>query len=390
MTYAAFSSQDLASLQDVGLCHDTLPFDLVPSSPKPIPQAVLCAAALTLSASVGLMLLYGSPFSPSPVAPPSRAELLATAAPSVARTTPPAAMAPLRPHASLFDPTPTASAPVSFARSAPLKPGADPAQLHLADAVNPAPIVAPEPQVAVLQDTDLDTVEAPAGASTETAILPPLPVVPGLSGEIPLPAPRPAFRPPSARVPAARLAEQIPASAEPSEQPSFFEKVFGGLKPSGTALAYATPEDGGGLGGAIGGAIGGSLASRMAPDRLTAVYDIAAHTVTLPDGTRMEAHSGLGLSRDDPRSVTERMRGATPPNLYELTPREAIFHGVRALRLTPTGGTTFGRAGLLAHTYMLGPHGDSNGCVVFKNYKAFLDAYESGRVRRLAVVARAG
>ena len=48
----------------------------------------------------------------------------------------------------------------------------------------------------------------------------------------------------------------------------------------------------------------------------------------------------------------------------------------------------YGRTGLLAHTYMLGPNGDSNGCVSFKNYAAFLHAYKSGRIKRLVVVAK--
>jgi hypothetical protein len=123
-------------------------------------------------------------------------------------------------------------------------------------------------------------------------------------------------------------------------------------------------------------------------DSSTAIYDIAAHTVYLPDGLQLEAHSGLGARLDDPRFVHEHMRGATPPNVYELIPREKPFHGVRALRLIPVGNSNiFGRKGLLAHTYMLGPKGDSNGCVVFKNYSAFLQAFESGRVRRLLVVA---
>ena len=51
-------------------------------------------------------------------------------------------------------------------------------------------------------------------------------------------------------------------------------------------------------------------------------------------------------------------------------------------------GDVFGRVGLLAHTYMLGPKGESNGCVSFKNYDAFLTAYQNGQVKRLAVVAR--
>ncbi len=124
-------------------------------------------------------------------------------------------------------------------------------------------------------------------------------------------------------------------------------------------------------------------------DRLTAVYDIAAHTVYLPDGTRLEAHSGLGDRLDDPRFVSERNRGPTPPGVYELTLRESLFHGVQALRLTPLGDEdVFGRSGLLAHPYMLGPSGDSNGCVSFKNYDTFLRAYQNGQVKRMAVVAQ--
>ena len=123
-------------------------------------------------------------------------------------------------------------------------------------------------------------------------------------------------------------------------------------------------------------------------DQSTAIYDISAHMVYLPDGTRLEAHSGLGDRIDDPRFVDERDRGATPPGVYQLTLRESLFHGVQALRLNPIGaGFTFNRVGLLAHPYMLGPNGDSNGCVSFKNYDNFLHAFQSGTVRRLAVVA---
>ena len=125
-------------------------------------------------------------------------------------------------------------------------------------------------------------------------------------------------------------------------------------------------------------------------DRQTAVYDIAAKTVYLPDGTRLEAHSGLGSRMDDPKSSHVRMQGVTPPHIYELKPREALFHGVPALRLTPIGGEEkiYGRDGLLAHTYMLGPNGQSNGCVSFKDYYAFLDAYKNKGIRRLAVLAK--
>ena len=86
------------------------------------------------------------------------------------------------------------------------------------------------------------------------------------------------------------------------------------------------------------------------------------------------------------------MVGVTPPHVYELTPREALFHGVAALRLTPVGGEDkiFGRSGLFAHTYMLGPNGDSNGCVSFRDYYAFLHAYSNRGIKRLAVVAPGG
>jgi hypothetical protein len=108
----------------------------------------------------------------------------------------------------------------------------------------------------------------------------------------------------------------------------------------------------------------------------------------MPDGTQLEAHSGLGSLLDDPSHVDEKMHGATPPNVYDLELREELFHGVRALRLIPQDERkVFGRAGLLAHTFMLGPNGDSNGCVSIRNYDTFLQAYLDHKIKRLAVVA---
>jgi hypothetical protein len=137
-----------------------------------------------------------------------------------------------------------------------------------------------------------------------------------------------------------------------------------------------------------------SLASPPSPspgqfDHFTAIYDLSAHTVYMPDGSKLEAHSGLGDKIDKPQFVDERNEGSTPPHLYNLSLREELFHGVQALRLTPVGGAAsiFGRDGILAHSYMLGPNGDSNGCVSFKNYDAFLQAYQSGQVKHIAVVA---
>lgn len=125
----------------------------------------------------------------------------------------------------------------------------------------------------------------------------------------------------------------------------------------------------------------------LAADNLTAVYDISAHVVYMPNGSRLEAHSGLGSRMDDPYHVSERNVGATPPNIYDLKPREQLFHGVPALRMIPVGeNDTLGRSGLLVHSYMLGPNGDSNGCVSIRDYDKFLSAYNAGAIKRLVVV----
>lgn len=173
-----------------------------------------------------------------------------------------------------------------------------------------------------------------------------------------------------------------------TDKQAMVEKLWGKPQARPPLLAFASADASvtGSLGPTQNPALGGS-----APyDRSTAVYDISARKVYLPDGTQLEAHSGLGDKLDDPRSARIRMRGVTPPHIYELKPREALFHGVPALRLTPIGGeeAIYGRSGLLAHTYMLGPNGDSNGCVSFKDYNAFLNAYRNQGIKRLAVVAK--
>lgn len=133
----------------------------------------------------------------------------------------------------------------------------------------------------------------------------------------------------------------------------------------------------------------GQARDALPDDGRTAIYDISARTVYLPSGRRLEAHSGLGAYMDNPRHVHLRMRGSTPPNVYKLTMRERLFHGVRAIRLNPVDqGRMHGRAGILAHTYMLGPSGQSNGCVSFRNYPEFLNAYLKGEVTRMVVVDR--
>ena len=190
----------------------------------------------------------------------------------------------------------------------------------------------------------------------------------------------------------AQRAKAAVMSLASNERQTMVEKLWGTPKPQphgGSLLSFASADASatGSLGPAQNPALQGSTPRY---DQSTAVYDISAHTVYLPDGSKLEAHSGLGSQLDDPRSASIRMRGVTPPHMYDLTPREALFHGVAALRLNPVGGeqAIYGRAGLLAHTFMLGPNGDSNGCVSFRDYNAFLNAYRNQGIKHLAVVAR--
>ncbi|MGE4372232.1 MAG: DUF2778 domain-containing protein [Xanthobacter sp.] len=119
-----------------------------------------------------------------------------------------------------------------------------------------------------------------------------------------------------------------------------------------------------------------------------AVYDISGQVVYMPNGDQLEAHSGLGEKFDNPRYVSVRNLGPTPPNTYRLTPREALFYGVPALRMHPVGsGRMYGRDGFLTHSYLMGARGDSNGCISFKDYDRFLAAYRRGEITHMVVVA---
>jgi Tlde1 domain len=119
----------------------------------------------------------------------------------------------------------------------------------------------------------------------------------------------------------------------------------------------------------------------------TAVYDIKGRVVYLPNGEKIEAHSGLGKWLDDARYVNEKDLGPTPPNTYRLSLRNELFHGVQAIRLNPVSSSNmYGRSGFLVHPYMLGPNGQSNGCVSLQDYPKFLEAFLRGDIDRLIVI----
>src|SRR5262245_23127107 len=130
-------------------------------------------------------------------------------------------------------------------------------------------------------------------------------------------------------------------------------------------------------------------AAPLEDDGRTAIYDIPGASCFLPRWRRLEAHFCLGESMGQSRQWEVRKEGATPPNVYNLTLRERLFHGVRAIRLNPVDGSRmYGRAGILAHPYMLGANGQSNGCVSVSDYPEFLNAFLRGEVTRLVVVER--
>lgn len=291
----------------------------------------------------------------------------------------------------MFDPAPIlAGAAPTLGRDLPLAAGLLSPPVRMAVAAVIAARVEPPAAVAALSEPAPVKLASPKPAPSQmlaAARVEPL---------MPLPVPRPAelrrARAPEVQRLAARPVSprtQTVFRAAIGEEPSFLETLFGGGKPSEGALAYASTD--GGAAEASNRRRLGAVAAPSAGGGI-AIYDISARTVYLPSGEAIEAHSGLGPSMDNPRQVHLSMRGSTPPGTYDLTEREALFHGVRAIRLNPVGGSAaiHGRVGLLAHTYMLGPSGASNGCVSFRNYDRFLQAFLRGEVRRLVVVAGNG
>ena len=278
-------------------------------------------------------------------------------------------------QAAALEPEPAAESPTPFA------------QIE----ADPAPAAQAQDQdQAQLQDQPQEQAQEQAQAQA--------PDPPRVAMTVPLPVPRPPeLRRPvgaealsrSERALSRRMRTAAAPVAPAEDTRSFFEKLLGLEKAPPQALAYAALES---RPAAVAPPRAPSIFSAPATGTGIAVYDIAARIVTLPNGEKLEAHSGLGGSMDDARYADLRMRGPTPPGTYDLTEREQLFHGVRAIRLNPVGGAgaVYGRVGLLAHTFMLGPSGASNGCVSFRDYEKFLQAYLRGEVQRLVVVAGRG
>ncbi|MCF6123071.1 MULTISPECIES: DUF2778 domain-containing protein [Mesorhizobium] len=226
-----------------------------------------------------------------------------------------------------------------------------------------------------------------------------------LTDDVPLPTRRPQFDPPQPKIVQQQPKPvQQPKSVQqpkPAQQSKPARETVQQAQPAkparqgrpadgGDVLAYAKPDTpSGGLGKAFRNLFN-SPGSRSGAGNGVAVYDISAATVYMPDGSRLEAHSGIGAMTDQPRYADQKNRGPTPPNTYNLSLRESRFHGVEALRLTPVDGRNkYNRDGFLAHTYLLrGRYAQSSGCVAFKDYARFLAAFKKGKIKRLVVVPR--
>ena len=266
--------------------------------------------------------------------------------------------------------TPPAAASISAPASAPQRPPEQTAELTNSVPLPPSrpQAVAPIAPIAPIQ-VKTEIFRAPTVAGVATVPAAPAAHIEPHDARLSAAVPRAPRTPHETRgnVQFAALASAPPAPPPAPTTTGSISKIF--QKPAAPQLAYNNPD------------------APSGADSHTAIYDIVAHTVYLPNGERLEAHSGLGRMLDDPRYVSEKGRGATPPNVYDLTLRGELFHGVQALRLNPVGDSRmFGRDGILAHTYMLGSSGQSFGCVSFRDYSEFLHAFLRGEVDRLVVV----
>ena len=187
--------------------------------------------------------------------------------------------------------------------------------------------------------------------------------------DVPLPTSKPeiaAVQPPKTLIPSTALPSTVapmksdsPVVEEDEKRPSLFGSLFG----KKTTLP--------------------GRGSRIA------VYDITNKVVYMPNGEKLEAHSGRAGMKDNPKYTHIKNTGPTPPNVYALRMRETRFHGVEAIRMLPVGASPMhGRDGILTHSYLRRIPGDSSGCIAFANYPKFLNAFKRGEVTKIIVVPR--
>ncbi|MBL8582169.1 MAG: DUF2778 domain-containing protein [Rhizobiaceae bacterium] len=289
-------------------------------------------------------------------------------------------------------------APARFAAVQPALPG-QPALLAFAD---PAPAGSAEAALAtLLSDSDEGNLarlqDSDLGLEDDSVAI--VPDYEDTPSDAPLPDLRPQAQEP--RKPAVeedaaspQIEKPAPVAQKPDapriEAPRQVERQE---KPRTSLFAFAKPDapvekpSGGDAGQALRGLFGGSRAGKG-----VAVYDISAAKVYMPDGSVLEAHSGIGKMADDPRYVSVKMNGPTPPHTYNLKMRETRFHGVEAIRMLPIDGKNkHGRDGFLTHSYLLrGGRAESHGCVAFKDYEKFLRAFKQGKVKQIVVVPSGG
>ncbi|WP_420963515.1 DUF2778 domain-containing protein [Brucella sp. IR073] len=201
--------------------------------------------------------------------------------------------------------------------------------------------------------------------------------------DLPDDVPLPQFRPSNgdSRKPASERARAIARQADPRVGREDDRET---QKPQ--LMAYARPDNP--QKGGIGQAFRDMFGSRPKAGNGIAVYDISAAKVYMPDGSVLEAHSGIGEMADNPRYAHVKMKGPTPPHTYNLRMRESRFHGVEAIRMLPVDGKNkYGRDGFLTHSYLLrGGRAESHGCVAFRDYDRFLKAFKQGKVKQMIVV----
>jgi len=129
--------------------------------------------------------------------------------------------------------------------------------------------------------------------------------LPTIEVATPLPLPRPdnIARQSVARTPPVVIEPQLaalPPEPQPkSGEPGILDKLFADPDRAAKAVLAANPN--------------------------TVLYDITKRVVYLPDGDKLEAHSGFGEWIDDPESVHRKMVGVTPPNVYAVSFAKSRF-----------------------------------------------------------------